>query len=410
MLGPRLRFGAFIAPFHPVDENPTLAIQRDLELVEHMDKLGFDEAWIGEHHSAGYELIASPEVFIAAAAERTKNIRLGTGVSSLPYHHPLMLADRINQLDHMTRGRVMFGVGPGALVSDAFMMGIPPQKQRDRMDEALAVLIRLLQGEEVTHKSDWFELWQARLQMTPYSRPSVEFAVASQVSPTGSRAAGRHGVGLLSLGATSAAGFNALTSNWAIAEEQAAEHGTTMDRSRWRLVGPMHVAPTKEQALEEVKFGLEKWIYYFREIANLPIVPQGDDPVKAMLETGLAVIGTPDEAANRIQQLVEQSGGFGCFLLMDHNWAPWEAKKRSYELIARYVAPKFQDLNPNRDASMAWVGQNKAQFTGEVMAAMGARIAQHIAEKGSQNIRPEFAALVAGLAQQDAAKDKTPAE
>lgn len=128
MFNPRLRFGAFIAPFHPVDENPTLAIQRDLELVEHMDRLGFEEAWIGEHHSAGYELIASPELFIAAAAERTKHIRLGTGVSSLPYHHPLMLADRINQLDHMTRGRVMFGAGPGALISDAYMMGIPPAK------------------------------------------------------------------------------------------------------------------------------------------------------------------------------------------------------------------------------------------------------------------------------------------
>ena len=120
MLGPRLRFGAFIAPFHPLDENPTLAIESDFELVEHMDRLGYDEAWIGEHHSAGYELIASPEIFIAAAAQRTTHIRLGTGVSSLPYHQPLMLADRINQLDHMTRGRVMFGVGPGALPSDAF--------------------------------------------------------------------------------------------------------------------------------------------------------------------------------------------------------------------------------------------------------------------------------------------------
>ncbi len=119
-----MRFGAFIAPFHPTDENPTLALERDLELVQWMDKLGYDEAWIGEHHSAGYEIIASPEVFIATAAERTRQIRLGTGVSSLPYHHPLMLADRINQLDHITRGRVMFGVGPGALPSDAIMMGI----------------------------------------------------------------------------------------------------------------------------------------------------------------------------------------------------------------------------------------------------------------------------------------------
>ena len=129
MPGPKLRFGAFIAPFHALDENPSLAIHRDMELVEWMDKLGYDEAWIGEHHSAAFEVIASPELFIAAAAERTKNIRFGTGVSSLPYHHPLMLADRINQLDHMTRGRVMFGVGPGSLPSDAFMMGIDVQTQ-----------------------------------------------------------------------------------------------------------------------------------------------------------------------------------------------------------------------------------------------------------------------------------------
>ena len=394
MFGPRLRFGAFIAPFHPVDENPTLAIQRDLELVQHMDDLGFEEAWIGEHHSGGYELIASPELFIAAAAERTKHIRLGTGVSSLPYHHPLMLADRINQLDHMTRGRVMFGVGPGALVSDAMMMGIPPTAQRDRMDEALDVLVRLLRGEEVTHKSDWFELNNARLQMTPYSRPSVEFAVASQVSPTGARAAGRHGLGLLSIGATSQAGFNALASNWNIATTLAADHGKTMDRNGWRLVGPMHIAETREQAMEDVRFGLEKWIYYFREIANLPIVPEGPDPVKAMVDGGMAVIGTPDDAVARIRQLVEESGGFGAFLLMDHNWAPWAAKKRSYELIARYVAPHFQQLNDNREASIAWVGGHKQAFTGQVMAAMGARIAQHIAEKGAGDIRPEFAAML----------------
>jgi limonene 1,2-monooxygenase len=399
MLPQRLRFGAFIAPFHPIDENPTLAIQRDLELVEWMDQLGYDEAWIGEHHSAAYELIASPEVFIAAAAERTKHIRLGTGVSSLPYHHPLMLADRINQLDHMTRGRVMFGVGPGALVSDAFMMGIPVGKQRDRMDEALGVIVRLLRGEEVTHRSDWFELARARLQMTPYSRPSVEIAVASQVSPTGARAAGQHGVGLLSLGATSTGGFNALKSNWAIAEEQAAQHGKTMDRNGWRLVGPMHIAETREQAMEDVKFGLDKWIYYFREIANLPIVPEGDDPVKAMVDTGLAVIGTPDDAAARIQQLVDESGGgFGAFLFMAHNWAPWAATRRSYELMARYVFPRFQNLNDNRVASLEWVKENKEAFTTEVRGAVGARIVQHMMEKGPENIRPEIVALITGAA------------
>src|SRR5262249_6574034 len=162
---------AFIAPFHPPDENPTLALERDLELVQWMDKHDYDEAWIGEHHSAGYEIIASPELFIATVAERTRRIRLGTGVSSLPYHHPLMLADRINQLDHVTRGRVMFGVGPGALPSDAVMMGIDVLKQRDMMDEALDVLVPLLKGEVVNKKTDWFTLKDARMQMTPYTRP-----------------------------------------------------------------------------------------------------------------------------------------------------------------------------------------------------------------------------------------------
>ena len=165
-----LRFGIFMAPFHPSGQNPTLALERDLELIEHLDRLGYDEAWIGEHHSAGLEIIASPEVFIAAAAQRTRHIRLGTGVSSLPYHHPLILADRIVQLDHMTRGRVMFGVGPGALPSDAHMLGIPFDSQRARMEESLGAIVRLLTSDEpFSMKTDWFTLEDARLQLRPYS-------------------------------------------------------------------------------------------------------------------------------------------------------------------------------------------------------------------------------------------------
>ncbi|HEY7939939.1 MAG TPA: LLM class flavin-dependent oxidoreductase, partial [Acidimicrobiales bacterium] len=160
-----LRFGIFLAPFHPPGQNPTLAIHRDLALIEHLDRVGFDEAWIGEHHSAGYEIIASPEVFIAAASQRTSRIKLGTGVSSLPYHHPLMLADRMVLLDHLTRGRVMLGVGPGSLPSDAFMMGIEVAKQRDMMEESLEVILALLAGETVTHDAGWFKLRDARLQL-----------------------------------------------------------------------------------------------------------------------------------------------------------------------------------------------------------------------------------------------------
>src|SRR5688500_470671 len=167
-----LRFGIFLAPFHPPHRNPTLALERDLELIVRLDELGYDEAWIGEHHSAGFEIIASPEVFIAVAAERTKHIMLGTGVSSLPYHHPLMLADRMVLLDHLTRGRVMLGCGPGALPSDAFMMGIEVARQREMMEESFEAILELLAGEKpVNRQTDWFTLKDARLQLRPYSDP-----------------------------------------------------------------------------------------------------------------------------------------------------------------------------------------------------------------------------------------------
>jgi len=383
----RLRFGAFIAPFHPPHENPYLAYRRDVELVEHMDRLGFEEVWIGEHHSAGYELIASPELFIAAVAERTRDIRLGTGVVSLPYHHPLMVADRINQLDHMTRGRVMFGVGPGSLPSDAFMMGIDVQSQRDRMDEAIGVLVPLLSGETVSHESDWFTLREARLQLRPFTEPHIEIAVASQVSPAGARAAGKHGLSLLSLGATSTGGFNALASNWQICTDKAAEHGKTIHRRNWRLVGPMHIAETKDQAREDVRHGLEDWLRYFREVAALPLAPPGgvDDAIDALNASGFAVIGSPEDAAAQLEKCWEQSGGFGVFLFLAHNWASFERTKHSYELFARYVAPRFQGLCEPLDASMEWAVRNRPAFIGALTQAIGTELQKHNQEQAARN-------------------------
>ena len=379
----RLDFGIFLAPFHPIHENPTLSLARDFELVEWLDRLGYDEAWIGEHHSAGYEIIASPEVFIAGAAERTRRIRLGTGVSSVPYHHPLILADRIMQLDHQTRGRVMFGVGPGALPSDAFMMGIDVARQRDMMDEALAALVPLLRGETVTMETDWFRLRDVRLQLRPFTKPHVEIAVASQVSPSGARAAGKYGISLLSLGATTTGGFNALASNWEICETKAAEHGRVADRNRWRLVGPMHVAETREKARENVKFGLAAWLDYFRRVAALPLAPEGpiEDAVDALNATGFAVIGTVEDAIAQIERLRAQSGGFGCLLQMAHEWADREATMKSYELIARYVMPRFQDALEGTEASRDWAAENRPTFIGAAVQAIQTEIVRHAEEQ-----------------------------
>ncbi len=390
MQNTRMRFGNFMAPVHPLGTNPTIAIERDLELVEFMDKLGYDEAWMGEHHAGGLEIIASPEVFLAAAAERTKNIKLGTGVCTVTYQHPLIVADRMNQLDHMTRGRTMFGMGPGALVADAYMQGIEAEELRERFPQAVDAISRLMKGEVVNMKTDWFECREARLHLGPYSDPHMELTVTNNVSPSGAKVAGRFGTSMLTLGATTHAGFNALAANWAIAEESAAEHGQVIDRSGWRLVGPMHIAETREQALEEVKYGIDDWIFNYSEIANIPIIEKGKPPVQALVENGMAVIGTPQDALDRMEQLIEKSGGFGAFLFMDHNWANWENKKKSYELFARHVIPHFRNMNQRRFASAEWVISNQEKFTASSRRAVGMQIKKHIDEKGANNVNPDI--------------------
>jgi len=381
-----LRFGIFMAPFHPAGQNPTLALERDLELIVRLDELGYDEAWIGEHHSAGLEIIASPEVMIAAAAQRTRHIRLGTGVSSLPYHHPLILADRIVLLDHITRGRVMFGVGPGALPSDAHMLGIDPATQRVRMEESLGAIMALLTANEpVSIQTDWFTLRDARLQLRPYTYPHFEIAVAATVSPAGPRTAGRYGVGLLSLGATSMGGFAVLGDHWKIWNDQSQHYGHHVDRSTWRLVGPMHVARTRKQAFEEVEYGIHEWIDYFRNVVALPLAPEEPDPRKwpqALVDSGAAVIGTPDDAIAQLERLKKQSGGFGCFLIMANDWVERHASLASYELLAKEVFPRFQGSADLAVNSREWCRTDHDRLISGAMNAVVKEIDRYEKETG----------------------------
>lgn len=349
----KLEHGLFIAPYHDVDESPTIALRRDLELVEWADRLGFKEAWFGEHHSTGWETISSPELMIAAAAEVTRHIRLGTGVISLPFHNPLMVANRIIQLDHMTMGRAMFGVGPGLLVTDAKMLGVEIAAQRDLMAQALDVVIRLLRGEEVTERSSWYDLNRAHVHLLPYSDPYPEVAVASAISPSGGMSAGRYGLGMLCVAATETAGFDVLAENWKVANEIAAEHGNTMDPRKLRLVAPIHLAETREKARADVEAGLLKWCKYYDRVA-----PKGaggllehGNPVDLLIGSGRAVIGTPADAIELIEKLQRKQGDFGVVLTQATNWADWENVKKSYELYARFVMPHFAKVNELRTQS-----------------------------------------------------------
>ena len=357
----KLRTGIFIPPHHPIDEDPTLCMERDLELTEWAEHLGYDEVWYGEHHSGGYELIGSPELFIATAAARTKRIKLGTGVVSLPYHNPFMVAQRFVQLDHLTRGRAMLGCGPGLLILDAMMLGVPPKKSRERMEESLEIILRLLAGETVNHESEWITLRDARLHLLPYTRPRPHVAVASAVTPNGAYLAGRYGLGMLCVTASLFAGYDVLGVNWDVACKTAAEHGRTMDRQDLRVVTQIHLAETREEAINNCKWGFDKYQDYMAAL-----YPDGGRLGKGGLEEVISrdmiVIGTPDDAIEFLEKYWEKTGGFGTLLMFGINWAKFEATKRSYELFARYVRPKFEGRMWERQESLDYMRANAEDY------------------------------------------------
>ena len=365
VLPERMKFGIFLGPFHRIGENPTLALDRDMELIQWLDYLGYDEAWIGEHHSGGWETITSPEIFMAVAADRTRHIKLGTGVVSLPYHHPLMVADRIVLLDHMSRGRVMLGVGPGALPGDAYMMGIDTTTQRARMDESLGIILRLFtETEPITYKCDWFQLNEALLHLRPYQKPHMPIAVAAVQTPAGVALAGKYGASVLTITVPRdpSSGQTDLAALWTVAEESAAEHGKSMSRDDWRLVLPVHLAENRKQAKEEARLGAGRYQReYFEQTMGRKAVIDGppEKIIDAMVDIGAWIVGTPDDCIEGIKRLDERSGGFGGLLVQTVDWAPREKMLHSYELLARYVMPQFQGTAASTTESNRWTYERR---------------------------------------------------
>jgi limonene 1,2-monooxygenase len=356
-------------------------------------------------------LIACPEVFIAAAAERTKHIRFGTGVVSLPYHHPLMVADRWVLLDHLTRGRVIFGTGPGALPSDAYMMGIDPVNQRPMMQESLEAILALFRagpGERTSRETDWFTLRDAALHMRPYTWPYPEIACAAMISPSGPRLAGSLGTSLLSLSMSVPGGFAALETTWDVVSDQAAKSGRDApDRKDWRVLGIVHLADTKDQAIDDCTYGLQDFAEYFGAAGFVPLnneVEGGQTPsspdaslaqtaspdaslaqarqfVEDYASKGNCCIGTPAEAVTYIQDLLDRSGGFGTFLLLGHDWASPSATFHSYELFAREVMPHFKGQLGAPQESHEWAKGIRDQLFGRAGQAIVNAITEHVDEQ-----------------------------
>lgn len=363
-----MKFGAFLAPHHLPGESPTLQLQRDLDLAVQLDRLGYHEFWCGEHHSTGWEVIASPEMFLTGVAMRTGRIKLGTGVVSLPYHHPFNVAQRIVQLDHMSQGRVVLGTGPGALPSDAHTFGIDPMVLRDRQDEAIGVIKKLLAGEDrFSYECEWFTLNDAKLQILPL-QDVVPMATASMISPSGMTLAGKYGDGVLSIGSMSDEGLASLPLQWSFAEEAAQEHGQVVDRANWRIMFNWHIAETREKAYEEVEWGLLRWHNDYTvgtlQRPNTPSFDTTRDAIEALAlaEGSAAVIGTPDDLIERILDMMKITGGYGVTIGFVNDWASPANTAKSWDMVARYVIPEVNGQLDSMRESNQFVIEHREYF------------------------------------------------
>jgi limonene 1,2-monooxygenase len=244
----------------------------------------------------------------------------------------------------------------------------------------------LRSDEPISVETSRYKLVDARLQLDFYQDPHPPVVAAAVVSPSGPRLAGKHGVGLISVGATMKAGVDVLAMHWDVVEERAREFGQTVDRDAWRVVGLMHLAETREQALKDVRHGIRAWCDYLQHTAAAPQISvvgnNLDEYIDWALGTGSAVIGTVDDAIEHIENLLEISnGGFGNYLLFDHNWANFETKKRHYELFADFVVPHFKSTNVRMQSSEARLREVREPLAQAQQEAISAFRARHDAER-----------------------------
>lgn len=337
-------------PLHLPGENPSLAFQRDLDLITRAEALGYDEFYIGEHHTAGWETIPSPEMILAKASATTSTIRLGTAVSSLPFHHPFHVAERFAFLDHLTRGRAVLGVGPSGLASDVKLFNIPPQDLNPMMQESTEIIAKLLESDEpINYDGRYWKIRDMALQLRSYQSPRLKFATPSVGSQRSLEFAAKYEMLVFSLAGGGPPNATPISGQWEVIEEAGKKFGTNPSRDDWRIVTYIHLADSREQAWEEVQAGIERDVHQYFYTINGPqqwVVRPDQDPATLtageIAEKRRWIIGTPDDAIEQIQALYEETGGFGGLMMTTHEWVPQHKIDYSLELFARYVMPHFR--------------------------------------------------------------------
>ena len=345
-----MKFGFFMMPSHHHTENPTLAFERDLQLIEYAESLGLDEFWVGEHHTGGWETIPAPDIFLAAAATRTKRIRLGTAVINLSYHHPFDVAERMAFLDHLAYGRIMLGCGPGILSPDIKMFGLEPSELRPMMNESLDIILKLYREEgPVSYEGDYWQIKDMEIQVKSYQQPHLPIYMVSSGSGNSIRVAAERGLGIIS-GVFSQAGAMDINQQWQAYQEQAVQAGYTASRDSWRLSTNIYLAESMDEALNDVSAGIlnDARQYFFNtggkaSYEAYPGQPAEEITVEQIIEQRNWIIGDPDYCVRRIKELEEASGGFGGLLMVAVEWTSTQKWHRSLELLAMYVMPQFNE-------------------------------------------------------------------
>jgi limonene 1,2-monooxygenase len=340
-----MKFSFFMMPLHQPTENPALAFDRDIALIHYADALDFDEFFIGEHHSGGWETMPAPEMALAKAAAHAQRIRLGTSVISLPFHHPFHVAERMAFLDHLTRGRAILGVGPCNLITDKKLFGMTNENLYPMLAESVDIIVRLLESPEpIDYEGRFWKLKQMRLQLRSYQQPRLPLAIASSGNPISLELAGKYGMLLLS-----PAGKNRRhAEQWNAVEAAAAKNGATIARDNWRLATCVYLAESREQAWAEVEEGIRRDMEYFFAIGlkapyeSYPGQPASEITPRSGADRRDWIIGTPEDAIARIERMQAETGGFGGLLLTTHEWTGSEKLRKSLELFARYVIPHFR--------------------------------------------------------------------
>jgi len=344
-----MKFSVFMMPLHHPTENPSLAFDRDIGLIEYADELGFDEFFIGEHHSGGWETMPAPEMALAKASARAHRIRLGTSVISVPFHHPFQVAERMAFLDHLTRGRAILGVGPCALVTDKVLFGLPTSKLYPMMAESVEIIVKLLESDSpIDYDGEFWKIKQMRLQLPSYQQPRLPLAIASSGNPVSLELAGKHGMLFLSPAGKNVRNNQTKAEQWNKVEAIAAKHGRPTSRDNWRIATCVYLADSKEEAWRDVEAAIARDMQYFAAIGlkapyeSYPGQPMSEITARSGADRRDWIIGTPDDAIAHIERMQAEVGGFGGLMLTTHEWVGTDKMRRSYELFARYVIPHFR--------------------------------------------------------------------